>query len=128
MKVLLDTHAFLWAVLEPNRLSPKVHELLLDDATDIVVSAASAWEIATKFRVGKLAGAAQVVAEYAGALQGLRATSLEIAARHALTAGQWNVSHRDPFDRVLAAQSRLEKLPLVSCDPAMEQFDIDVLW
>lgn len=128
MKVLLDTHAFLWAVLEPDRLSPKVHELLLDDATDIVVSAASAWEIATKFRIGKLAGAAQVVAEYAGALQGLRATSLEIAVRHALTAGQWNVSHRDPFDRVLAAQSKLEKLPLISCDPAMEQFDIDVLW
>ena len=72
--------------------------------------------------------AAQLVAEYTGALQGLRATSLEIAAGHALKAGQWNVSHRDPFDRMLAAQSKLEKLPLISCDPAMEPFDIDVVW
>ena len=128
MKVLLDTHAFLWALIDPDKLSSNARQLLEDDATDVMVSAASAWEIATKFRLGKLAGAKRVIADYAGALHGLQATPLAVTSGHALKAESWKVAHRDPFDRMLAAQSALEKLALISCDPAMEQFGIEVIW
>lgn len=128
MKILLDTHAFLWALIEPDKLSAKARELLEDDATDVVVSAASAWEIATKFRLGKMPGAKRVIADYAGALQGLQATQLALTSEHALKAGSWPVAHRDPFDRMLAAQSALEKLVLISKDPAMKQFGVEVIW
>ena len=128
MKVLLDTHAFLWALIEPSKLSPKTRRLLEDDRTDVGVSAASTWEIATKFRLGKLPGAKHVVTEYRQALQGLQASQLAITREHALKAGSWNVAHRDPFDRVLAAQSELDQLPMISCDPAMNQFGIHVIW
>lgn len=128
MKILLDTHAFLWALVEPDKLSRKTRQLLEDDSTDVTVSSVSAWEIASKFRLGKLSGAKRVVADYAEALHGLQATQLAITSDHALKAGSWKVEHRDPFDRMLAAQSALEKLALVSCDPAMKQFGIQVIW
>ena len=128
MKVLLDTHAFLWALIEPDKLSSRTRGLLEDDTTEVMVSAASAWEIATKFRLGKLPGAKRVVAGYEEALRGLRATQLAMTNDHALKAGSWKVTHRDPFDCLLAAQSELEKLALISCDPAMKQFGIEVIW
>jgi PIN domain nuclease of toxin-antitoxin system len=128
MKILLDTHAFLWALIEPDKLSSRTRRLLEDDTTDVMVSAASAWEIATKFRLGKLPGAKRVVAGYEEALHGLQATQLAMTSDHALKAGSWKVQHRDPFDRMLAAQSELEKLALISCDPAMKQFGIEVIW
>lgn len=128
MNILLDTHAFLWALMEPTRLSPTARQWLEDDATDIVISAASAWEIATKFRLGKLPGAKAVVDDYRAAINGLQARQLGITCEHALRAGLWEAAHRDPFDRMLAAQSALENLPLMSCDPAMQQFAIEVVW
>lgn len=79
-------------------------------------------------RLGKLPGVKRVLADYAGALQGLQATRLPVTSEHALKAGLWSVPHRDPFDRMLAARSALEKLPLVSCDPAMAQFGVEVIW
>jgi PIN domain nuclease of toxin-antitoxin system len=128
MRLLLDTHAFLWAVLEPGKLSRKVRARLESTATIIVVSSASAWEIATKYRLGKLPGAAILVAGYAQAIAGLQAEELTISSAHALKAGSWKASHRDPFDRLLAAQADLEALPLVTNDPAMAQFSVQILW
>lgn len=128
MKVLLDTHAFLWALTEPDKLSSVAREVLTNDATEIMVSAASAWEIATKFRIGKLSGAGKIVADYTGAIQGLQAKSLAVTSEHTLKAGLWDVAHRDPFDRLLAAQSALEMLALVSGDRTMDQFGIEVIW
>jgi PIN domain nuclease of toxin-antitoxin system len=128
MKILLDTHAFLWALIEPDKLSSTALRLLEDDSTDVMVSAASAWEIATRFRLGKLPGAKRVVAGYDEAMHGLQASQLAMTSDHALKAASWTVEHRDPFDRMLAAQSALEKLALISCDPAMKQFDIEVIW
>lgn len=128
MKILLDTHAFLWALVEPNKLSPKTRQLFEEDSTDVFVSAASAWEIATKIRLGKLSDVKGVVADYAEALHGLQAMQLDTTSDHARKAESWKVEHRDPSDRMLAAQSALEKLALVSCDPAMKQFGIQVIW
>lgn len=127
MKILLDTHIFLWALVEPTKLPPHLRALLEDDDTDIAVSAASAWEVALKYQLGKLPGAANIIADYPGALLGLRAESLAISSLHALKAGAWRSAYRDPFDRMLAAQSTLESLPLATTDSAMRHFEIEVI-
>ena len=128
MNVLLDTHVFLWSVMQPDRLSSKIRKLLEDPETGVVVSAASAWEIATKFRLGRLPEASAVVNEYAVAITGLGASTLAISNAHALLAGSFANAHRDPFDRMLAAQSVVERLPLVSKDRTLREFDVKLLW
>ncbi len=127
MRVLLDTHIFLWAVLEPERLPDAIRALIESPENELVVSAASAWEIATKFRLGKLPGAAALVKHYSKAIDGLGATELAVSRDHALKAGGWNNPHRDPFDRMLAAQAAMERLPLVSVDKAMHVFHIALI-
>lgn len=128
MRVLLDTHTFLWAVLEPEKLSRKALKLLQNPETQIVLSSVSALEIATKYRLGRLAHAKSVVQAYGKAVDGLQAEELEVSRAHALKAGLWEVAHRDPFDRLLAAQADLEGLPLLTNDPAFAQFPIQVWW
>jgi PIN domain nuclease of toxin-antitoxin system len=122
MRLLLDTHVLLWAVLEPHKLSAKLRETLEDSRHELLVSAASAWEIATKWRLGKLTHAAAVVHNYRQAINGLAATELPISGEVALLAGLWKVNHRDPFDRLLAAQAVGDGLVLASTDPAFSLF------
>lgn len=119
-RALLDTHALLWSLAEPKRLSRKARSLVADPQTEIVVSAASAWEIATKHRLGKLPQAASLILSYREQLGRLCAHELPVTSWHALTAGSLSWGHRDPFDRMLAAQSVLESLPLVSADTAFD--------
>jgi PIN domain nuclease of toxin-antitoxin system len=129
MKLLLDTHALLWALVEPHRLSARAAQLVRDPANVVLVSAASAWEIATKYRLGKLPGAGPILGAYASHLETVRAEELPIRSAHALRAGAFTVAHRDPFDRVLAAQSHLEGVPLVTNDPAFTAFaDVETWW
>ena len=129
MRLLLDTHALLWALAEPNRLSPRASELIRGAANVVLVSPASAWEIATKLRLGKLDGARRIVAAYAAHLATLRATELPIRTGHALTAGSLVSDHRDPFDRMLAAQAIDEGVPLLTDDPAFRSFaDLETIW
>lgn len=128
VRVLLDTHVVLWALMEPARLSPPVHDLLRDRSTDVIVSSASAWEIATKQRLGKLDDAADLVHHYTDHLRRLGAEELSITSTHALTAGRFDVTHRDPFDRMLAAQSIVTGIPLVTSDPAFSQFPCGTFW
>lgn len=127
-RLLLDTHVLLWALLSPSRLSPKVRDLLRDPATSVLVSAASAWEISTKHRLGKLQHAGAVVSSYHDHLRRFRAEELAISSAHALAAGSFSVEHRDPFDRMLSAQSMLEGLPLVSDDDAFKLFPVAIVW
>jgi PIN domain nuclease of toxin-antitoxin system len=123
MKLLLDTHVLLWALLEPDKLSLQLRNALEDSDNTLVVSAASAWEIATKWRLGKLQHARSVVENYALALHRLAAVDLPISGAVARRAGLWDVPHRDPFDRLLAAQARSDDLVLASTDPAFAQFE-----
>ncbi len=127
-RLLLDTHTFLWALLEPSRLSRKVRGFLRDPETRVIVSAATAWEISIKYRLGKLPGASDVVADYTSHLRTFRAEELAITSVHALLAGHFSQSHRDPFDRMLAAQSSLEMLPLATNDPIFETFPVTTVW
>jgi PIN domain nuclease of toxin-antitoxin system len=127
--LLLDTHVLLWTLLEPERIPAPTLQRIRDATTDLVVSAASAWEIATKYRLGKLDTAAAVVHGYADHLARLRAHELPITAQHALSAGLLTWQHRDPFDRVIAAQSMVVSLPLVTADAAFSTLPgVRILW
>jgi PIN domain nuclease of toxin-antitoxin system len=125
-RLLLDTHALLWWANADRALSSKVRRWLEDDATEVFVSAASAWEIATKARLGKLEwSSTQSVASYCAG-QGF--TLLPVSFAHGERAGSWLVDHGDPFDRMLAAQSHIEALPLATNDPKLDLFEIEIVW
>ncbi|MFM7285231.1 MAG: type II toxin-antitoxin system VapC family toxin [Cyanobium sp.] len=122
MKLLLDTHVLLWAVLEPRKLSHSQREALENSGNQLLVSAASAWEIATKWRLGKLNQAGAVVRNYSQVLDRLAANDLPISGDVARQAGLLKVEHRDPFDRLLAAQAMADNLLLASSDPVFNTF------
>ena len=127
--LLLDTHVLLWVLLAPDRIPAETLATVRAPETTVYVSAASAWEIATKHRLGKLEGAAAVVSGYREHLARLRAEELAITGHHALTAGTLQWSHRDPFDRVIVAQAVLESLPVVTSDAALVEFPaIRTVW
>jgi PIN domain nuclease of toxin-antitoxin system len=128
MRVLIDTHTFLWAIFEPKKLSKTARQTLENAQTSVRVSSVTAWEIATKYRIGKLPLGQAMVGSYAKYLARFAAEELPVTSEHALVAGSFRSAHRDPFDRMLAAQSQCEALPLVTCDAAFREFRIDVLW
>ena len=117
MTYLLDTHVMLWALTEPTRLGHRAREVIESPASRLVVSAASAWEIATKHRLGRLPQADALLGAYSKHLDRLGANRLPVAEDHALLAGRLEWNHRDPFDRMLAAQAMIESLVLVTGDP-----------
>ena len=129
MKVLLDTHALIWALVEPERLSTVAREIIEDKSNELVVSSVSAWEIGTKFRLGRLPGLVHVVEFYDERVAELRATVLAITPKHAMYAGRLDWAHGDPFDRILAAQSAIEVLPLLTRDQALTRLSsIQTIW
>ena len=128
VRVLLDTHALLWALVSPDELTKKARALITDHETEVLVSAASAWEIATKSRLGKLDHARGVVTSYADHLRMLSAYEVSITGAHALLAGGFTVPHRDPFDRMIAAQSMTLGVPVVTNDVAFAQFPCQLIW
>ena len=102
--------------------------IVADAGNEIVVSSATAWEISTKHRLGKLPGATLLVQDISGWVERAGFRELSVTIRHAQRAGSWPQAHRDPFDRMLAAQSALEELPLISRDPELEVFGIRLVW
>lgn len=128
VRLLLDTHAFIWRVAQPDRLSEEANRLIDNPANEVLVSSASAWEIATKSRLGKLPGGEAIAAGFAQTLDDVRADELPITSAHALLAGAFDVDHRDPFDRMLAAQASIEGAVLVTRDAAFGKFPISVRW
>lgn len=128
MKLLLDTHTFLWWVTDDVNLSDAARAAIADETNAVFVSAATAWEIATKHRLGKLDEVAGVVERFSELIAADGFELLPIDAHHALEAGGYSVAHRDPFDRMLAAQATLEGMILVTRDPAFMQFQIRVSW
>jgi len=126
---MLDTHALLWVLLSPERLPPATLDLVADTETALWVSAASAWEIGAKFRLGKLPGVQAVVHGYNGHLSRLRAEEPPMSSKHALAAGLLTWGHRDPFDRMIKAQCMTESLGLVTADRAMAALPgLQVVW
>lgn len=128
MRVLVDTHVLLWAVLSPATLSRKASTIISDESNVILVSAASAWEIATKVRIGKLPGAERFEQEFLDVIEDAGYTLLPIDAASALRAGRLAGEHRDPFDRMIAAQALAEDIPVLSSDLKLDTFDIRRIW
>jgi len=128
MRCLLDTHALLWWMFDDPRLSDTARGLLMDPSNEVFVSSATAWEISTKHRLGRLHSATPLVQDMRGWIARAGFSELEISIAHAQRAGSWPQPHRDPFDRMLAAQSVLEELPIVSRDPALPQFGVVPVW
>ena len=128
MRLLLDTHALLWWWLDDARLSRRARSLLEGENTDFFVSAASALEIAIKVRVGKLPEARRLIEDFdAGlALQGMQ--HLPVTVAHGRRAGLLAGRHRDPFDRILAAQSLIEDLAILSNDKLLGTFGARMVW
>ena len=128
MWVLLDTHTLLWWLLGNPRLSGTAAGLLGRTDTSIVVSAVSGHEIATKHRIGKLPVPLRLAENLDDVVARNGWQSLSLSMAHAQLAGRMPGAHRDPFDRMLAAQSLIEGVPLVTNDPAFAGFGVSVLW
>ncbi len=125
---LLDSHALLWWWFDPERLSGAVQALLVDPSSRILVSAASVWELSLKHHQGKLPELATAMADLPGLLQADGFHPLPISLAHGLRAGGYNQPHRDPFDRMLAAQAELERLVLLTADPKLSTFPCLTFW
>ena len=128
MRLLLDTHAFLWWLAGSERLSPAARRAIDDGANDKLISAASAWEIATKYRLGKLPDVSALAHDIAAGIAGEGFEELPITVDDAARAGTLAGIHRDPFDRMLVAQAQARNLVLVSIESLFDGYGIRRLW
>ena len=130
MRYLLDTHTFAWAVGDPARLGAKAYLYLSNPANTPLVSAVCSWEMSIKHRSGRWPDVAPFLEHdlYEEFLTQLGAKELSIRSAHARLAGGLEVAHKDPFDRMLAAQALLENVTLLSQDPAFKAFPISCEW
>ncbi|MBM3908965.1 MAG: type II toxin-antitoxin system VapC family toxin [Gemmatimonadetes bacterium] len=128
MRILLDTHTLLWWLDGDRRLGKRARAAIADERTTVLVSAASAWEITTKARLGKLPGAVEVAGDVSACLRSQRFDALDITMAHAQRAGSLPGAHRDPFDRMLIAQAQAENLPLVSNDEIFDRYGVVRIW
>jgi len=128
MRALLDTHAFLWWVTDDIHLSSRARAIIADGDNELFLSAASGWEMAIKARLGKLHlpdNPASFVFEQ------LRINAIEplaVEMTHALRVYSLPEHHRDPFDRILVAQAQVERMPIITADPQVTQYDVEILW
>ena len=128
MRLLLDTHTLLWWLDGDRRLSRRARTAIGSADNHVLVSAASAWELSTKSRLGKLPGATDVAADVAGCLASQGFVELPISVVHAQRAGALAIAHRDPFDRMLIAQAQMEDLPLVTNETLFDAFGVARVW
>lgn len=125
---LLDTHAVLWWLFEAELMSFQSFEIMADPKIDLYVSAVTPMEISTKFRTGRLPGAAPIIGKFAEIARAEGWKPMPIELVHSDLAGSFESPHRDPWDRLLAAQAKIEKLALVTSDKQMQTFDITTYW
>jgi PIN domain nuclease of toxin-antitoxin system len=128
MKVLLDTHTFLWWITDDPKLSLRVRGIISDGENEIFISAATGWEIAIKSQIGrlKLPDEPQRFILEQLRINGMK--SLPIEMRHALHISTLPIYHQDPFDRILIAQAQMEDLPVLSADPEIGKYEVTVIW
>lgn len=126
-RYLIDTHILLWWIFNDPKLDQNSRGIIQNPSNKILVSSASAWEIATKHRIGKLPGAKELLEDYDGILQKARFDQLSITTAHALRAGLLPIQHRDPFDRMIMAQGELEQITVITYDPAFKTGLVEVI-
>ena len=128
MKVLLDTHTLIWSTLSRRKLSPSASNLIADENNEVLVSAGSAWEIATKVRLGKMPEATAFEARFLEAIEEAGYIMLAIDGEIALRAARLVGEHRDPFDRIIAAHAFALDIPVISLDAKLDAFGIRRIW
>jgi PIN domain nuclease of toxin-antitoxin system len=128
LRLLLDTHSLAWWLLDDRRLSPKAHGVNSDPDNEIWASAVSAFEAATIYRLAKWADIHTLALSFDAAVRAEGFESLPITVQHASRGGLLVGAYRDPFDRLLAAQSLVEAMPIVTNDPMFETFGVPTLW
>ncbi len=128
MRVLLDTHAFLWWSEDSPRLPPPARQAIRDENNDVLISAATAWEITTKHRLGKLPSADPIASDIPGAIAAQGFQELPSTVAEAARAGALPGPHRDPFDRMLIAQALSHNLILISNETLFDRYAINRLW
>ena len=128
MRLLLDTHTFIWWAAGHPSLPGSARKRISESQDPIFVSAASAWEMAIKVSLGRLASAADLISDFEGSLRAEYFLSLPITAEHGIRAGLLPAPHKDPFDRMLIAQAQAENLAIVSNDEIFDQYGIRRLW
>ena len=128
MKLLVDTHTLFWVTMDTAKLSSVAKQVLNDEANDVLVSVASAWEIAIKVGLGKWADALNLLNEFETYVELSGFDVLPISIEHVRKAGRLNSTHRDPFDRLLVAQAIAGQMALVSSDTNVVGMGADVIW
>lgn len=128
MRVLLDTHAFLWWINEDTRMSERTTEIFSDGDNELLFSAASSWEMAIKIGLGKL----RVSGEFGSYLSRCLAENamevLPVSFAHTVGVARLPHHHRDPFDRILVAQALIEEIPIVSADDSISRYPVETIW
>jgi PIN domain nuclease of toxin-antitoxin system len=127
LKILIDTHIFLWAITEDGRLSEPHRAIYQDEASDLHMSIASIWEMLIKTGLGKLALPAPATEYIAKQMDQNRIATLGIRVPHLAELERLPPLHCDPFDRMLVSQARVEGMPILSADPALRKYDVAVL-
>lgn len=128
MRLLLDTHALIWWLTGEAALSRRAREAIADEGNDVGVSAASAMEVATKFRIGKLPDAELLAQDFEAIVAEQGFMEVAITVHHARLAGEMKIPHRDPFDRLLIAQAQAEDMVLVSKEALFDGFAVQRIW
>jgi len=128
MRILLDTQCWLWMQVTPERLSSRSQALLEDPGNQLLLSAASAWEIAIKYSIGKLPLPARPAEYVPGRMETSGTSALPVLHKHALHVGTLPLHHGDPFDRLLIAQAQLEEVPILTVDRQFAAYEVEVLW
>lgn len=128
MRVLVDTHTFLWALLHDHRLSVRAKHMLKSDEHELVFSLVSLWEIAIKIKTGKLNAIGSSVAYIRDEMDAYGMELLPVRYEHVLQLEALPVHHSDPFDRLLIAQAAAESLPILTSDEKFRQYPVKVLW
>lgn len=128
MKLLLDTQCWLWMQASPEKLTDEIRELLIDPANILLLSAASSWEIAIKYALGKLPLPSPPESYVPDRLRRGGVTPLAVSHVHALAVAELPYHHRDPFDRLLVAQAQLDGLTLLTADRTLGAYDVQIMW
>ena len=126
--MLLDTHALLWWLTDSPELTKRARAMISDTKNTIFVSAASAWEIATKVRIGKLSVATELTEDFDAQMEQESFRSLSISSSHAIRAGLLPGIHQDPFDRMLIAQAQEQNVPIISNEVLFDAYGIRRIW
>lgn len=128
MRYLLDTHTFLWWIVDDLRLSSRARAIIQDPGNEIWFSAASAWEMAIKAQLGRITFEDDLVAFVPQQVAANGFKNLPIQSEHALRVSRLPLLHRDPFDRILVAQALTERMPLLTGDQTIASYDVEVVW